>query len=224
MTADDVCGFLALMDTLRVRVWLDGGWAVDACLGSQTRRHGDLDIVIEELDVAVAVAALQGRGYAAAPRSDTRSWNFVLGDDAGHQVDFHVIVLDEGGRGIYGPPKNGESYPPDALAGTGTVNGRRVAQHRARVVGQVSHRVRSRRHGLGRCVGVVREVLHPGAPGVRALPVAEHQRRLSASGLRRRDGHQIETPHLRGASVMLTASAVESCARGRRPIRPSSCA
>jgi hypothetical protein len=32
MTADDVCGFLALMD------------ALDACLGSQTRRHGDLDM------------------------------------------------------------------------------------------------------------------------------------------------------------------------------------
>ena len=127
MTADDVCGFLALMDTLRVRVWLDGGWAVDACLGSQTRRHGDLDIVIEERDVAMAVAALQGRGYGPVPRCDTRSWNFVLGDDAGHQVDFHVIVLDDGGRGVYGPPKNGESYPPDALAGTGTVNGRSVA-------------------------------------------------------------------------------------------------
>ena len=55
MTADDVCGFLALMDANGVRVWLDGGWAVDACLGSQTRCHGDLDIVIEERDVPTPV-------------------------------------------------------------------------------------------------------------------------------------------------------------------------
>ena len=68
MTADDVCGFLAVMDVHGIRVWLDGGWAVDACLGSQTRPHGDVDIVIEERDVTVAVAALQGRGFAPVPR------------------------------------------------------------------------------------------------------------------------------------------------------------
>ena len=52
MTADEVCSFLALMDKHRVNVWLDGGWAVDASLGHQTRRHGDVDIVIEERDVS----------------------------------------------------------------------------------------------------------------------------------------------------------------------------
>jgi lincosamide nucleotidyltransferase A/C/D/E len=127
MSADDVCGFLALMDAHRIRVWLDGGWAVDACLAAQTRPHDDLDIVIEERDMPVAVAALEQRGYALVPRPDTRAWNFVLGDDAGHQIDFHVIVLDERGRGIYGPADNGESYPAEALSGTGTVNGRTVA-------------------------------------------------------------------------------------------------
>jgi len=30
------------------------------------------------------------------------------------------------GRGRYGPPENGESYPAEALAGTGTVAGRTV--------------------------------------------------------------------------------------------------
>jgi lincosamide nucleotidyltransferase A/C/D/E len=126
MTADDVGAFLVLMDTLGVRVWLDGGWAVDACLGSQTRRHDDLDIVIEERDVPAAVSALRARGYSPVPRPDTRAWNFVMGDDAGHQVDFHLVVLDEHGRGIYGPSKNGECYPAEALAGTGTVNDRAV--------------------------------------------------------------------------------------------------
>jgi hypothetical protein len=43
MTASDVEGFLDLTAVLGVRVWLDGGWAVDACLGEQSRRHEDLD-------------------------------------------------------------------------------------------------------------------------------------------------------------------------------------
>jgi len=126
MTADDVLGFLDSMRALGIRIWLDGGWAVDACLGSQTRRHADLDIVIEQRDVAAVVAALERVAYTPVPRPDTRAWNFVLGDDAGHQIDFHVIVLGEDGRGIYGPPENGDSYPAEALAGKGTINGRTV--------------------------------------------------------------------------------------------------
>jgi lincosamide nucleotidyltransferase A/C/D/E len=126
MTADDVCGFLDFMDAHGIRVWLDGGWAVDACLGSQTRRHSDLDIVIKECHVPVAVGALQRRGFTPVPRSDTRAWNFVLGDGAGHQIDFHVIVLDENGRGMYGPPENGEHYPAESLIGKGSVKGRTV--------------------------------------------------------------------------------------------------
>jgi lincosamide nucleotidyltransferase A/C/D/E len=92
MTADDVGSFVDLLHSQGVRVWLDGGWAVDACLGSQTRRHSDLDIVIEERDVPAVAAALQRLGYAPVPRPDTRTWNFVLGDDSGRQIDFHVVV------------------------------------------------------------------------------------------------------------------------------------
>ena len=42
-------------------------------------------------------------------------------------MDFHVILLDQQGRGVYGPAENGEFYPAEALAGTGSVNGRTVA-------------------------------------------------------------------------------------------------
>ncbi|MFB9525740.1 nucleotidyltransferase domain-containing protein [Nonomuraea roseola] len=127
MTADDVQGLLALMDSLGVRAWLDGGWAVDACLGSQTRPHADLDVVVQEHDVPAVTVALRERGYRPVPRDDTRAWNFVFGDDEGHQIDFHVIALDEDGHGVYGPPENGESYPAPALAGVGRIGGRDVA-------------------------------------------------------------------------------------------------
>ena len=126
MNAHDVCDLLQLMTDEGIHIWLDGGWAVDACLGSETRHHGDLDIVIERSDVPAAVASLQRRGYGPVPRQDTRAWNFVLGDDAGHLVDFHVIVLDEQRRGLYGPPENGDLYPAEALRGRGSINGRSV--------------------------------------------------------------------------------------------------
>jgi lincosamide nucleotidyltransferase A/C/D/E len=126
MTAKDVCEFLSLIDRLGVRIWLDGGWAVDACLGSQTRRHEDLDIVIEGRDVPAVLAALEKLRFRPVPRPDTSAWNFVMGDDGGHQVDFHVIVVDEHGRGSYGPPTSSDYYPAEALAGAGAINGRTV--------------------------------------------------------------------------------------------------
>ena len=127
MTAADVLAFLDLLAAQGVPIWIDGGWAVDGCLGTQTRRHDDLDIVIEERDLSTAVAVLQERGYRPVPRPDTRPWNFVLGDDAGHEIDFHVIVLDARGNGRYGPAENADSYPAAALAGTGRIDGRAVA-------------------------------------------------------------------------------------------------
>lgn len=126
-TAEGVVGFLELMGDLGIDLWLDGGWAVDACLGRQTRRHADLDIVIEKRNLALAVEALEARGYGPVPRDDTRPWNFVLGDAGGHEVDFHVVVLDATGRGTYGPPELGDAYTAGALAGAGTIAGRPVS-------------------------------------------------------------------------------------------------
>jgi lincosamide nucleotidyltransferase A/C/D/E len=50
----------------------------------------------------------------------------VLGDDAGREVDFHVIVLDADGNGIYGPADNGDRFPAAALSGAGIVAGHPV--------------------------------------------------------------------------------------------------
>ncbi len=122
MTATDVLACLRVMDEAGVRVWLDGGWAVDACLGAQSRRHRDLDIAIEERHIPAAIGALGRRGFASVPAE----WNVVLEDSAGRQVDFHPVVLDDDGRGVFAPPRNSQGIPADALSGEGTLGGQRV--------------------------------------------------------------------------------------------------
>jgi lincosamide nucleotidyltransferase A/C/D/E len=37
---------------------------------------------------------LEERGYRDVPRDDTRDYNFMLGDDLGHQIDVHSFELD----------------------------------------------------------------------------------------------------------------------------------
>jgi lincosamide nucleotidyltransferase A/C/D/E len=117
MREEDVCELLALAESLGVRIWLDGGWAVDAWLGAQTRSHADVDIEVETVDAPRLVAALRDRGYEDVPRDDTRPWNFVLGDGAGREVDFHLLDIDGNGDGIYGPPDRSDRFPAEALAG-----------------------------------------------------------------------------------------------------------
>jgi len=109
-----------------VKIWIDGGWGVDALLGEQTRPHDDVDIVVQEKDLAALVALLIEQGYRDVPRDDTRPWNFVLGGGRGCEVDIHVIRIAENGDGIYGPAENGEAYPAYALTGTGTIDGQQV--------------------------------------------------------------------------------------------------
>lgn len=125
MTEEDVCRFLDMVESLGIEIWLDGGWAVDAWLGGQTRAHADVDIVIESEASAMLVATLRARGYDDVPQDDTRPWNFVLGDDAGHQVDFHVIDVAPDGTGIYGPQPE-FIFPADSLTALTELCGRAV--------------------------------------------------------------------------------------------------
>ncbi|NUT41555.1 MAG: aminoglycoside nucleotidyltransferase [Thermoactinospora sp.] len=126
MTAADVLGFLDLVAAAGARVWVDGGWGVDACLGAQTRPHADLDIAIERRHLDAVTGALAALGYRPVPRPDTSPWNFVLGDGDGRVIDFHVITFDAEGDGVLGPAENGDVYPAGSLTGRGEIGGRAV--------------------------------------------------------------------------------------------------
>ena len=126
MTSVDVVDFYRTATHLGIEVWIDGGWCVDALLGVQTRPHKDLDIAIEEKNVAALRELLDVRGYRETGLEEARTWNFVLGDENGREIDVHVIVLDDRGNGIYGPPEKGEMYPAASLTGAGTIEGQAV--------------------------------------------------------------------------------------------------
>jgi len=126
MKASDVVELHSALDNRGVTIWIDGGWAVDALLGQETRVHGDLDIAIEQKHVAQLRQLLTDRGYKEIKHEIARPHNFVLADDQGRELDVHVIVIDEDGNGIYGPAENGEMYPAASLMGNGMILNRSV--------------------------------------------------------------------------------------------------
>jgi lincosamide nucleotidyltransferase A/C/D/E len=126
MTAADVISLYTELENLKIGIWVDGGWGVDALLGDQTRPHQDLDIAVEQNDVPKLRRLLEAQGYKDIKLEEARPWNFVLGDENGREIDFHVIVINDKGNGLYGPPENGEMYPAASLTGTGSIDGRTV--------------------------------------------------------------------------------------------------
>ncbi len=121
MTCSDMLEFLELTRTHGIEIWIDGGWSVDALLEHQTRVHSDLDIALDHKDVLKLRALLEAKGFKDVPRDDTRDCNFVLGDDFGHQIDFHSFIFDAEDKIIFGVP-----YPRESLAGAGVIAGVQV--------------------------------------------------------------------------------------------------
>jgi len=126
MEGKDVVELIKLLCVEQIEVWLDGGWGVDALLGELTRPHDDVDIVITGKDSNKLRGILSKKGYEEIKKDDTRSWNFVLRDTAGREVDVHVVNFDGQKNGIYGPIENGQMYPAHAFSGTGMIEGEPV--------------------------------------------------------------------------------------------------
>jgi lincosamide nucleotidyltransferase A/C/D/E len=108
----DLFELLDLLDDMAVHYWLDGGWGVDCLLGTQTRTHSDLDLVLPRSEVERVRTTLAARGYIVI-----RDWlptSLAFRDGQGRQVDLHPVdltadsggdqVLQDGDTWHYSPP------------------------------------------------------------------------------------------------------------------------
>jgi lincosamide nucleotidyltransferase A/C/D/E len=128
MTGAEVARIVAYLESAGARIWLDGGWGVDALVGEETRPHSDLDAVVELDKTDSIIAALAPLGFQV--EADDRPTRLVLAASDGRHIDFHPLVLDEQGNGrqIGAGPNGGDAiYPAQGLTGKGTVDGRTVA-------------------------------------------------------------------------------------------------
>jgi lincosamide nucleotidyltransferase A/C/D/E len=101
MALGDVFEILGALSSAQVRWWLAGGWGVDALLGEQTRRHKDLDLIVEAEDIPAAVKALDALGFRPVPETVPGADRHVEGslmpyrelvqDAAARTVDLHPL-------------------------------------------------------------------------------------------------------------------------------------
>jgi len=109
------------------RIWIAGGWGVDALVGRQTRIHSDLDLAVDVTQMALEhlLQAFGRHGYAV--EADWRPSRVALIADGARQVDVHPIVFDAQGTGWQANAEGQEPfrYPEDAFA-QGLIDGRVV--------------------------------------------------------------------------------------------------
>ena len=126
MCARDVLEIVDRLDAACVRIWLDGGWGVDALIGWQTRDHDDLDVVIPLPEGDVARRTLITLGFELT--EDEATLCFVAHDASDRRVDVHTVTFDDEGGAIQ-RQEDGTfwRYPPKSFSGMGRVGGREVA-------------------------------------------------------------------------------------------------
>lgn len=97
MSAEEVVAVVHWLESRRATYQVNGGWAVDALLGHQTRGHRDLDVFVDQSVVDELLEWLEGRSY-----SITEDWRPVRVELSGTcgTVDVHPMEIQPNGDGI----------------------------------------------------------------------------------------------------------------------------
>lgn len=93
-----------------IRVWICGGWGIDALLGEHTRPHHDLDVLMLVDDVSRLFDLMERNGFCLKDYWEENRWTsdstsrqvataFYLHDAEGDEFDAHALRLDEQGNG-----------------------------------------------------------------------------------------------------------------------------
>lgn len=124
MTAIDVIDLYTKLEDRGIKIWIDGGWAVDALLGEQTREHQDLDIAIERKDISSLKEYLADLGFEEIKRDEDKMWDMVLKDKFGKEIEVHAFDIDLNKNIVEEDDWGG--YSAGSLKGMGMIDGHRV--------------------------------------------------------------------------------------------------
>lgn len=122
VTPGDVLSLLAVLRAADADIWIGGGWGIDALVGEQTRRHGDLDLMYQENQESAVVAALADAGFVETLNS--RPVRFVVTDPLGREIDLHPLNFSADGSAVQASPDPDDPfvYPASCFV-TGTIQG-----------------------------------------------------------------------------------------------------
>ena len=115
---DTVVKLLRQAEDAGVRVWIAGGWGVDALLGHQTRPHNDFDVFVQKKDQDAITGILKSLGFTENKDYDFEDNQIWCNTQKGI-VDLHLF--EPAGLGLWS--MQGQTFPSDMFSGQGTICG-----------------------------------------------------------------------------------------------------
>ena len=79
---EDAVEIISALENAGIKVFIDGGWGVDALLGYQSRTHNDIDIFIEQQNKDYAVKLLKNYRYSEKVMDETERIIFRISRDS----------------------------------------------------------------------------------------------------------------------------------------------
>lgn len=97
MGAAEAARVVSWLEARAATYQVNGGWAVDALVGRQTRQHHDLDVFLDSAVIPELLEWLQSRGYTV--EQDQRPVRIELCSEKGC-VDVHPMDVGSNGDGL----------------------------------------------------------------------------------------------------------------------------
>ena len=86
----DVKQILQFAIDAEIKVFLDGGWGVDALLGYQSRAHNDIDIFVEKNDYQNFIEIMKANGFYEIKMEYT-TLNHTVWEDLKSVEDYYLL-------------------------------------------------------------------------------------------------------------------------------------
>ena len=113
----DVKQILQFAIDAEIKVFLDGGWGVDALLGHQSRAHNDIDIFVEKKDYQNFIEIMKANDFYEIKMEYTTLNHTVWEDAKNRIVDLHCFEYTGEGEILY----EGDCFPVETFSGKGKI-------------------------------------------------------------------------------------------------------
>ena len=117
VSVTDVKQILRLAMEAEIKVFLDGGWGVDALIGYETRIHNDIDIFVEKKDYHKFIQIIKDNGFYEIKMEYTTTSHTVWEDENKRIIDLHCFEYTDDDKILY----EGNCFPLETFTGRGKV-------------------------------------------------------------------------------------------------------
>ena len=114
---EDAVEIISALENAGIKVFIDGGWGVDALLGYQSRAHNDIDIFIESSHKDSVLKILYANEYKEIKTDYTTSDHSVWKDKKDRLIDLHIFSCSPNLNFIF----EGQEYPREVFSGKGKI-------------------------------------------------------------------------------------------------------